>query len=90
MSTQCKLKEGTRGIKSHSKAFKVLLLEQKPTLSLFMQTRAVINNHSHRAKKHVYNKMCIPIGRIAVPGREHLSHGTGQHSGMKVRAQVQC
>lgn len=89
MSTGCKLGEGTQGIKSHSKAFKVLFLQQKPTLSLFVQTQAVFNDHSHRARKRVYNKT-YTIGRIAVPVKEWLSRGTGQHNGMEVKPQVQC
>lgn len=31
-----------------------------------------------------------PIARIAVAGREQMPRGTGQHTGMEIKVQVQC
>lgn len=85
MSTECKVVEGIQGIKSHSKASSYNKSQPCPfSCRLGQLSMAPTEPENASIIKHA------PIARIAVASREQMPRGTGQHTGMEIKAQVQC
>lgn len=84
MSTECKLGEGIQGIKSHSKASYNKSQPCPFSCRLGQLSMAPTELEDAYIIKHA------PIARIAVAGREQMPRGTGQHTGMEIKVQVQC